>query len=67
MQQTIDDKGLRTILRENILNDRPITLIDDRNNYPTCQIILLLKGKPVLPPGVFKRIEQYLRRWKQIQ
>lgn len=37
MQQTIDDKGIRTILREveNILNDRPITLIDDRNNYPT--------------------------------
>ncbi|KAK0153450.1 hypothetical protein N1851_004864 [Merluccius polli] len=72
-QQTLDDDGFHTMLCEveAILNDRPITkLSDDPNDLEplTPNHLLLLKGKPALPPGVFEPHDQYVkRRWRQIQ
>ena len=72
-QQTLDDEGLQTIFCEveAILNDRPITKAsDDPNDLEalTPNHILLLKSKPVMPPGLFDRNDLYVRkRWKQIQ
>ena len=72
-QQTLDDDGLHTVLCEveAILNDRPITqLSNDPNDLEplTPNHLLLLKGKPALPPGVFRPHDQYMkRRWRQIQ
>lgn len=72
-QQTLDDDGLTTILCEveAILNDRPITkLSDDPNDLEplTPNHLLLLRGKPSIPPGIFTPQDQYgRRRWKQVQ
>lgn len=72
-QQRLDDDGLHTVLCEveSILNDRPITkLSDDPNDLEplTPNHLLLLKGKPALPPGLFEAHDQYSRRrWKQVQ
>ncbi|XP_041932487.1 uncharacterized protein LOC121695553 [Alosa sapidissima] len=72
-QQTLDDEGLQTIFCEveAILNDRPITKAsDDSNDLETLtpNHILLLKSKPIMPPGLFNRNDLYVRkRWKQIQ
>lgn len=56
---------------ESILNDRPITrLSEDPNDLEalTPNHLLLLKGKPVLPPGLFNKRDIYARRrWKQTQ
>lgn len=72
-QQHTDDEGLQTLLCEveAILNDRPITRIsDDPNDLEplTPNHILLLKGKPALPPGLFEKGDLYSRRrWRQVQ
>lgn len=72
-QQTLDDEGFHTVLCEieAILNDRPITkLSDDPNDLEplTPNHLLQMKGKPVLPPGLFGQSELYSkRRWKQVQ
>lgn len=72
-QQKLDDDGLHTVFCEveSILNDRPITkLSDDPNDLEplTPNHLLLLKGKPALPPGVFEPHDLYVRkRWKQVQ
>ena len=72
-QQTLDDEGLQTIFCEveAILNDRPITRVsDDPDDLEalTPNHILSLKGKPIMPPGLFDRDDLYIRkRWKQIQ
>lgn len=72
-QQTLDDEGLQTIFCEveAILNDRPITRVsDDPDDLEalTPNHILLLKGKPIMPPGLFDKDDLYIRkRWKQIQ
>lgn len=72
-QQIVDDESLNTILCEveAILNDRPITGVsEDVNDLEplTPNHILLLKGKPTLPPGVFQQSDQYVRRrWRQVQ
>jgi len=50
---------------ESILNDRPITkLSDDPNDLEslTPNHLLLLKGEPALPLGVFEPHDQYVRR-----
>nr|XP_054593653.1 uncharacterized protein LOC129160674 [Nothobranchius furzeri] len=70
-QQVLDDEGLHTILcgAEAILNDRPLTkLSEDPNDLEalTPNHLLLMKGKPVLPPGIFEKEDLYVkRRWKQ--
>lgn len=72
-QQTLDEEGLQTLFCEveAILNDRPITKVsDDPNDLEalTPNHILLLKGKPVLPPGLFEKTDLYVkRRWRQVQ
>ncbi|XP_035988684.1 uncharacterized protein LOC118561046 [Fundulus heteroclitus] len=72
-QQVLDDEGLHTVLCEveAILNDRPITpSSEDPNDLEalTPNHLLQLKGKPVLPPGLFKKEDLYIRRrWKQAQ
>lgn len=58
-QQLLDDDGLHTATceAEAILNDRPITkLSDDPNDLEPLapNHILLMKGKPALPPGLFE-------------
>jgi hypothetical protein len=72
-QQTLDDEALQTVLceAEAILNDRPISkLSDDPNDLEalTPNHLLLLKGNPALPPGLFERSDLYARRrWRQVQ
>ena len=72
-QQRLDDDGLQTVMceAEAILNDRPITkLSDDPNDLEplTPNHILLLKGKPSLPPGLFEPHDLNVkRRWRQVQ
>ena len=72
-QQTLDDEGFHTMLceAEAMLNDHPITrLSEDPNDLEalTPNHLLLLKGKPVLPPGPFDKGDVYARRrWKQTQ
>lgn len=72
-QQVVDDEALNTILCEveAMLNDRPITpSSDDPNDLEalTPNHLLLLKGKPILPPGLFdKHVTYGRRRWKQVQ
>ena len=72
-QQIIDDETLQTLFCEveAILNDRPITpSSNDPNDLEalTPNHLLLLKGKPILPPGLFSKHESYgRRRWKQVQ
>lgn len=71
--QTLDDDGLHTVLCEveSILNGRPLTkLSDDPNDLEplTPNHILLMKGKPVMSPGLFNKDDVYVkRRWKQVQ
>nr|XP_061785759.1 uncharacterized protein LOC133576497 [Nerophis lumbriciformis] len=72
-QQTLDDEGFQTVLCEveAMLNDRPITRpSDDPNDLEalTPNHLLLMKGKPVLPPGLFTKMDLYAkRRWRQSQ
>lgn len=72
-KQTLDDEALQTLFCEveAILNDRPITKVSDDPNDPealTPNHILLLKGKPIFPPGLFEQRDLYIkRRWKQVQ
>ena len=72
-QQSIDDEGLQTLFceAEAILNNRPLSTVssDPHDLEPlTPNHILLLKTKPILPPGVFLKSDLYARRrWKQVQ
>ena len=69
----LDDEGLQTVLCEveGMLNDCPITtLSEDPNDLEplTPNHLLLMKGKPILPPGLFAKTDLYAKkRWKQIQ
>ena len=73
LEQTLDEEGLTTLLCEveAIINDRPITKAtnDPLDLEPlTPNHLLLLKGKPFLPPGVFTIENCYAkRRWRQVQ
>lgn len=72
-QEVLDDESFHTVLCEieSILNDRPITKIsEDPNDFEalTPDHLLLMKGKPALPPSLFKESDQYVkRRWRQVQ
>lgn len=65
-QQHVDNEGLRTFLCEveAILNDHPLTKVsEDPNDLEplTPNNILLLKGNPAIPPGLFERSDLYTR------
>lgn len=72
-EQVLDDECLQTIFCEveAMLNNRPITKVSDDSNdleALTPNHLLLLKNKPVLPPGLFNQKDLYVRkRWKQVQ
>ncbi|KAL0150776.1 hypothetical protein M9458_053934, partial [Cirrhinus mrigala] len=72
-EKVLDDEGLQTALCEveAIVNDHPITTISDDVTDPeplTPNHLLLLKGKPILPPGLFTKNDLYSRwRWRQVQ
>ena len=72
-EQTLDDECLQTALCEveAIMNDRPITTVSDDVKDPeplTPNHLLLMKGMPILPPGLFEKHDIYSRRrWKQVQ
>ena len=67
-QQVLNDDGLQTLFCEveAILNDRPITKVsDDPNDLEalTPNHILLLKGKPIFPPGLFEQSDHGRTEW----
>lgn len=72
-EQTLDDEGINTLMCEieSTMNERPITKNSDRPNdleALTPNHLLLLKGNPSLPPGVFNKADNYCRRrWRQVQ
>ena len=72
-QQILDDEALQTVFCEveAVLNDRPITPSSDDPNYIealTPNHLLQLKVKPILPPGLFRKEDLYIRRrWRQVQ
>lgn len=72
-QQIFDDEGFHTGLceAEAMLNDRPITKLSEAPNdleALTPNHLLLMKGKPILPPGIFDKTDMYTRKlWKQVQ
>ncbi|KAK3754770.1 hypothetical protein QZH41_007277 [Actinostola sp. cb2023] len=72
-EQTVDDEGLLTLMCEveSIINGRPITKVsDDPKDLEalTPNHLLLLKSGITLPPGIFRKEDQYSRRrWRQVQ
>ncbi|XP_060771124.1 uncharacterized protein LOC132881998 [Neoarius graeffei] len=72
-QQTLDDELLHTFICEveAILNSCPLTTVSDSPTdlEPlTPNHFLLLKGQPLLPPGLFDKTDVYSKkRWKQVQ
>lgn len=72
-QQALDEEGLQTLMCEveAIINSRPLTRVsDDPNDLEplTPNHLLLLKTKPLIPPGVFDQKDTYSRRrWRQVQ
>ena len=72
-EQVLNDETLHTVLCEveAIVNDRPITKLSDSHGdlEPlTPNHLLLLKRKPILPPGLFNSDDKYSsRRWRQVQ
>ena len=71
--QLVSDDELSTLLAEveGILNSRPLVPIvfDSEGNEPlTLNHLLLLRGHPNLPPGLFEKRDSYAkRRWAQVQ
>lgn len=72
-EQLVNDEGLLTLMCEveSVLNDRPLTTVtDDPTDLEplTPNHLLLMKKKPGLPPGLFRKEDSYSRRrWKQVQ
>ena len=72
-EQLVNDETLLTLMAEaeKIINDRPLTppSSDPMDLEPlTPSKLLLLKPNLCLPPGVFDKRDQYVRRWyKQAQ
>ncbi|KAL7880597.1 hypothetical protein SRHO_G00028510 [Serrasalmus rhombeus] len=71
--QSLDDECLYTVMCEveAVINSRPLTKssddVDDLEPL-TPNHLLLLKGKPALPPGIFQKEDLYCRRrWRQVQ
>ena len=72
-EQALTDEGLRTLFCEveAIVNSRPLTKTsEDPNDFEalTPNHLLLLKGKPDMPPTITSKNDQYARRrWRQVQ
>ncbi|XP_064647035.1 uncharacterized protein LOC135499916 [Lineus longissimus] len=72
-QRVVNEESLRTLMCEveAIVNDRPITRISDQCNdleALTPNMLLTMKVKPRLPPGLFSADDNYgRRRWRQVQ
>lgn len=70
-QKTLHDEGFQTVLCEveAILNDRTITKLSEVPTdleALTPSRLLTMKGKPVLPPGLFEKEDLYIkRRWRK--
>ena len=72
-EQIVTDEGLATLMCEveAILNGRPLTkvssdLIDAKAITPNH--LLLLRSESELPPGLFRKEDNYCQnRWKQVQ
>ena len=71
--QVVSDETLCTIMTEveGILNARPLVplTLDSKENEPfTPNHLLLLRGNPNLPPGLYDKKDCYARRrWAQAQ
>ncbi|KAJ8037714.1 hypothetical protein HOLleu_18605 [Holothuria leucospilota] len=71
--QSLTDESLLTFMCEveMTINSRPLTTMSfDPNDVEplTPNHLLLLKGKPNLPPGTFVKTDNYpRRRWRQVQ
>ena len=71
--QLVPDDVLSTVMAEveAILNSRPITpvtLDPTGKEHLTPNHLLLLRGNPNLPPGLFEKRDCYVkRRWSQVQ
>ena len=70
--QAMDDERLDTLFCEveSIVNGRPITPVSEDPKDPealTPNHLLLLRGGPAAPPGVFQKHDRYLRRWRHVQ
>ena len=72
-EQLLTDEKLLTLIAETerIINDRPITPVSNDLRDPAAlkpSMLLLMKGNPSIPKGVFKKEDVYAKRWwKQIQ
>lgn len=72
-QQTLNEEGLQTLMCEveAVINSRPLTKVsDDPNDLETItpNHLLLMKTKPIIPPGIFNAKDIYSRRrWRQVQ
>ena len=71
--QTLTDEALTTLMAEveGIINSRPLVpvIMDPKDMEPlTPNHLLLLRGNPNLPPGLFELSDCYgKRRWAQVQ
>ena len=71
--QIVSDDVLSTLMAEveGILNSRPLTpvILDPKANEAlTPNHLLLLRGTPNIPPGIFEKRDCYAkRRWAQVQ
>ncbi|XP_060577620.1 uncharacterized protein LOC132734785 [Ruditapes philippinarum] len=72
-EQLLNDEKLITLMTEaeKIMNDRPITQVsNDPRDLPslTPNMLLLMKENSSVPPGVFRKEDQYAKRWwRQVQ
>jgi hypothetical protein len=72
-EQLVNDEQLVTLMTETekIMNDRPITQVSNDPNDPQAlspSMLLLMRSNSSIPPGVFRKEDQYAKRWwRQVQ
>ena len=69
-EQVLNDEGLLTLTYEveAAINCPPITKVSEDSRRLSPNHLLLLRQGAVLPPGLFRREDNYSRRrWRQIQ
>lgn len=67
-EQLVNDEQLTTLMTEaeKIMNDRPITQVSNDPTDPqalTPSMLLLMKSNSSVPPGIFRKEDQYAKRW----